>query len=325
MRTICAMEPGGPDVLAIVERPVPKLEPGEVLVRVRAAGVNRGDIVQREGNYPPPPGASDILGLEVAGEIAAVGKGSTRKIGERVCGLVAGGGYAEYCVVSEGLLFPIPAGLNFVEAAALVETTMTVWTNLFDACQLQPGETVLIHGGASGIGTAAIMMCKAFGAQVIVTVGDDARGKRCEELGANRAINYKQSDFVVEVLEETEGRGADVILDMVGGDYVQRNMEAAALKGRICSISFQKGSKVELNLRSMMLKRLILTGSTLRGRSIAEKALVAQSVRENVWPLIDNGIVRPIVEATFPLEHCGDAHRRLEAGRHFGKVVLTVD
>jgi len=309
----------------VVERAIPEPKAGEVLVRVRAAGVNRGDIVQREGNYPPPPGASDILGLEIAGEIAAVGTGVTRKVGERVCGLVAGGGYAEYCVCAESLVFPVPAGLNFVEAAAIVETTMTVWTNLFEACRLQPGESVLIHGGASGIGTAAIMMCKAFRAHVLVTVGDDERGKRCEELGADRAINYNRSDFVAEVMDETAGRGVDVILDMVGGDYVRRNMDAAAPKGRICSISFQRGSRVELDLRPMMTKRLVLTGSTLRGRNLAEKATVAQAVRDKIWPLIENGTVRPIIEATFPIENSGDAHRRLEKGNHFGKIVLTIE
>lgn len=324
MRAIVATGRGGPDVLALVERPIPEPQTGEVLVRVRAAGVNRGDIVQRQGNYPPPPGTTDILGLEIAGEIAAVGPGTARRVGEQVCGLVAGGGYAEYCVVAEGLLFPVPTGLNFAEAAALVEATMTVWTNLFDACRLQAGESVLIHGGASGIGTVAIMMCKAFGARVFVTVGDDERGTRCEELGASRAINYRQSDFVAEVMHETAGRGVDVVLDMVGGDYVRRNMEAAAPKARICSISFQRGSEVALDLRPMMVKRLVLTGSTLRGRSLAEKASVAQAVRERVWPLIECGTVRPIIEAIYPLENSGEAHKRLEAGRHFGKIVLTV-
>lgn len=325
MDAIRIREFGDPDVLEVGRLPVPQPKSGEVLVKVHAAGLNRGDLVQRVGKYPPPPGAPDTPGLEVAGEIAGVGEGVTRwRIGDKVCGLVGGGGYAEYCIVDAGQTLPIPEGLSMVEAAGLVETAMTVWTNVFEACALQPGETLLVHGGASGIGTMAIEMATALGSEVYTTVGDDERRALCEKLGAVRTINYRTEDFVAVVKEATGGKGVDVILDMVGGDYVERNMAAAAFKGRIVWIAFLGGSKVTADLRPLMGKRLTLTGSTLRGRTAAEKNAVAAAVERTVWPLVAAGRIRPVIDSTFPLAEAAASHRRMEQGGHTGKIVLEV-
>jgi putative PIG3 family NAD(P)H quinone oxidoreductase len=325
MRAIDIGRPGGPEALVPVDMARPTPGPGEVLIAVAAAGVNRPDILQRQGAYPPPSGASPIPGLEVAGTIAARGPGVGRwRVGDRVTALVAGGGYAEFCVAPEGSVLPIPAGLSFVEAAALPETFFTVWSNVFDRAGLKPGETLLVHGGASGIGVAAILLGKAFGATVIVTAGTAEKCARCVELGADRAVNYRDEDFVAVVKEMTNGRGANVILDMVGGAYVGRNYEAAAVEGRIVQIAFLQGSKVEVDMQRIMLKRLVHTGSTLRARDPAFKAAIAAALEAKVWPLIAAGKIRPVIEATFPLAEAAEAHRHLEAGEHVGKVMLVL-
>lgn len=325
MRAIAIDRPGGPEVLVPATLPRPEPGAGEVLIAVAAAGVNRPDIFQRQGAYPPPPGASPIPGLEVAGTVAAVGAGVTRwRGGEAVTALVAGGGYADYCVAPANSVLPVPAGLSLVEAAALPETVFTVWSNVFDRAGLKPGETLLVHGGASGIGVAAIQLGRAFGARVIVTAGTEEKCARCVALGAERAVNYREEDFVAVVKETTGGVGAHVILDMVGGSYVGRNYEAAAIEGRIVQIAFLQGSKVEVDMQRLMLKRLVHTGSTLRGRDPAFKAAIAAALEEKVWPLIAAGVLRPVVDATFPLAEAAEAHRHLEAGGHVGKVVLTL-
>ncbi|MBZ6077321.1 NAD(P)H-quinone oxidoreductase [Microvirga sp. WGZ8] len=325
MRAVVAEGAGGPDVLKIVERPVPRPGEGEILVRVAAAGVNRPDVAQRQGSYPPPPGAPDILGLEIAGVIVAAGPHATRyPLGARVMALVPGGGYADYAIAHETNALPVPANLSMEEASAVPETYFTVWTNVFQRGGLQPGETLLIHGGSSGIGTTAIQLAKAFGARVIVTAGTAEKCDACRALGADFAINYRETDFVAAVKEATGSRGANVILDMVGGDYIPRNYEAAARDGRIVQIAFLKSSRAEVDFRLLMVKRLIHTGSTLRPRSVAEKAEIARALEENVLPLLAQGGVRPVMDSTFPLEEVAQAHARMDAGDHIGKIVLTL-
>jgi NADPH2:quinone reductase len=325
MRAVAARAPGKPDVLEIATRPVPRPGAGEILVRVRAAGVNRPDVLQRLGAYPPPPGAPDTLGLEIAGEVAATGEGATRFApGTPVMALVPGGGYAEYALVHETNALPIPAGLSMIEAGAIPETYFTVWTNVFERGRLVEGEWFLVHGGSSGIGTTAIQLAKAFGARVIATAGSDEKCEACRALGADVAVNYAQADFVEAVKAATDGRGADLILDMVGGDYIPRNHEAAAIDGRIVQIAFLKTPKVELDLRKLMVKRLTHTGSTLRPRSVADKAGIARALEERVWPLLAQGRCKPVIDSTFPLAEAAQAHARMESSAHVGKIVLTV-
>jgi NADPH2:quinone reductase len=317
--------PGGPEQLKTARRPVPLPAAGEVLVRVAAAGVNRPDVMQRQGRYPPPPGASDLPGLEIAGEIVALGAGvSGLKVGDRVTALLPGGGYAEYAVAAAPLCLPIPEGLSMVEAAALPETFFTVWTNLFDRGGCKAGETVLIHGGTSGIGTTAIQLAVAWGARVFATAGTEEKARACERFGAARGIDYRTEDFVEVIRQETAGCGVDLILDMIGGSYLARNLEAAAVEGRLVVISLIGGARAEINLLTIMSKRLTLTGSTLRARSVAQKAAVAEAVHRNVWPLLSAGRVRPIIHATFPLAEASEAHRLMETSRHIGKIVLTI-
>ncbi len=325
MNAVQIRAPGGPEVLEPCRRPRPRPAPGEVLIRVAAAGVNRPDIVQREGHYDPPPGASDLPGLEVSGEVAALGEGVDGfAIGERVCALLAGGGYAEYVVAPGPQVLPVPDGVDMVGAAALPETVFTVWSNLCDRVRLASGERLLVHGGASGIGTTAIQLATALGARVLATAGSAAKVELCERLGAERAINYREEDFVEVVASVTGGAGVDVILDMVGGDYLPRNIRCLATEGRHVSIAFLRGPKVELNFMRVMLKRLTLTGSTLRARSVEEKGAIARQVRSKVWPLVADGRVRPVIDACFDLADAADAHRRMDAPDHAGKVVLTM-
>jgi putative PIG3 family NAD(P)H quinone oxidoreductase len=322
MRAIEISTPGGPEVLRMVERPTPVPGTGELLVRVEAAGVNRPDILQRLGQYPPPPGMSDLPGLEVAGTVSAVGPDVSRwREGDSVCALVAGGGYAEYCVVPEPQALPLPRGFRPGEAAAIPETFFTVWTNLFDRGKLTEGETVLIHGGSSGIGTTAIQLARAFGATVLATAGSDAKCAACERLGA-RAINYRTSDFVHVIHEFTGAKGVDVVLDIVGGDYLQKNIECLAMHGRLIQIGLLGGSRAEINLRPLMQKRLTLTGSTLRTRSVAEKGAIARELEARVWPLLASRQVAPLIDRTLPLGEAAEAHRLLESGEVIGKIVL---
>ena len=323
MTAIAISSPGGPEKLVAETMPVPQPGHGEILVRVKAAGVNRADLLQRQGLYPPPKGASPILGLELAGEVVAKGSGAPRfAIGDTVCALLAGGGYAEYCTVPEGQALPIPKGFDWVAAASLPEAVFTVWTNVFERAQLTGGETFLVHGGASGIGTAAIMLAQAFGARVFATCAGDKRDK-VEELGAERAIDYRIDDFVAILKDMTGGRGIDVILDMVGGDYTARNLQLLSVEGRLVQIAFLHGHRAEIDLNLIMQKRLHVTGSTLRGRPIADKARIAAEVESKVWPLFESGRIRPIIDSSFPLVQAPEAHRRLEEGRHIGKIVLT--
>lgn len=323
MRAVVAEGSGGPEVLKVVERPVPAPGPGEVLVRVRAAGVNRPDVLQRQGGYAPPPGASDILGLEMAGEVEALGQGASRfAAGQAVMGLVAGGAYADYAVVHETNTLPVPEGLPIEEAGALPETAFTVWTNVFDRGALKPGETLLVHGGSSGIGTTAIQLAKAFGATVIATAGTQAKCEACLRLGADRAVNYRSEDFVAAVRDATAGRGADVILDMVGGSYIGRNYEAAAESGRIVQIAFLEGARAEVDFRRLMMKRLTHTGSTLRPRTVVEKAGIARAIEAHVLPLLAAGRCRPVMDSVFALDAAADAHARMDGGEHVGKIVL---
>lgn len=318
-------EPGGPEVLRPEIRPVPLPGAGQVLVRVHAAGVNRPDVAQRQGHYPPPPGASDIPGLEIAGEVVAVGEGVAAPApGSRVTALVTGGGYAEYCLADAELALPIPDGLDFVAAAAVPETFFTVWSNVFDRGALRPGETLLVHGGTSGIGTTAIQLGKAFGARVLTTAGSAEKCAACRQLGADVAVNYRDEDFVAAVKTATGGRGADVILDMVGGSYIPRNYQAAAQDGRIVQIAFLQGSKVEIDFMRLMLKRLTHTGATLRSRPVSEKAPIARALREYVWPLLAAGRCLPVIHATFPLAEAAQAHALMESSAHIGKIVLRV-
>jgi NADPH2:quinone reductase len=326
MTVIGIRAPGGPEVLAPEQRPVSQLQEGEVLVKVAAAGVNRPDVMQRQGRYPPPAGATDIPGLEIAGEVVALGKNASRwKLGDRVMALVVGGGYAQFCAAHESHALPIPAGLANVEASAIPETFFTVWHNVFERGRLRAGETLLVHGGSSGIGTTAIQLAKAFGARVITTAGSDAKCEACRKLGADVAINYRTEDFVAAIKQAPGGKGADVILDMVGGEYIERNYEAAAVEGRIVQIAFQASPKATVDFRRLMLKRLIHTGSTLRARSIADKAAIAAALQQQVLPLIAAGKVRPVIDSTFPLAKAAEAHARMEASGHIGKIVLTVE
>ncbi|MBR3193686.1 NAD(P)H-quinone oxidoreductase [Bosea sp. (in: a-proteobacteria)] len=317
--------PGGPEVLKPQQRPVPQPGPGQILVHVAVAGVNRPDVLQRMGGYAPPPGASDIPGLEIAGRIVALGEGVSRyEIGDQVCALVAGGGYAEYAVVHEDNALPIPAGLSLEEAGAIPETYFTVWTNVFQRGGLKKGESFMVHGGTSGIGTTAIQLAKAFGATVLATAGSDDKCAACRELGADHAINYRTEDFVAAAKAATGGRGVNLILDMVGGDYINRNYDAAAESGRIVQIAFLNGPKAEVNFSRLMLKRLTHTGSTLRPRTIAEKAAIARELEEKVWPLLTEGRCKPVIHARFPLAQAAEAHRLMESNAHIGKIVLTV-
>lgn len=324
MLAIDIRHPGGPEVLVPASRPIPQPASGQILIKVEAAGVNRPDILQRRGLYPPPPGVSEIPGLEVAGTVAALGDGSARfDVGSKVCALVAGGGYAEYCVVHESNALPAPHGLGMVEAAALPETFFTVWTNVFQRGKLKGGETILIHGGSSGIGTTATMLSKVFGATVLVTVGSEEKREACLALGADLAINYRTQDFVEETKKFTGGRGVDVIVDIIGGDYVARNYRAAALNARILQIGVQNGPVRELNLMTMLAKRLTHMGSTLRSRSIPEKAQIAQELERQVWPLLNKGKLKPLIFKVFRLEDAAGAHTLMESGLHIGKIILT--
>ncbi len=325
MTAIEITAPGGPEKLVPNRRPVPRPAPGEVLIKVATAGVNRPDCLQRQGGYPPPPGASDIPGLEVAGTIAALGEGvEDWMIGDEICALLTGGGYAEYCTAPAPQCLPIPAGLTLQQAAALPETFFTVWSNVFDRARLQPGETLLVHGGTSGIGTTAIQLAKALGSRVFVTVGGAEKMQPCLDLGAERAIDYREEDFVQAVKELTRNRGVDVILDMVGGDYTQRNLSALAVEGRLVFIAFLRGAKVELNLAPVMMKRLTVTGSTLRARPVEHKAPIARSLQHIVWPLLAGGVVRPVIDRVFPLSEAAAAHALMESNRHIGKLLLQV-
>ena len=326
MRAIDPTEPGGPEVLVVVERPTPRPAPGEVLIRVAAAGVNRPDVLQRTGGYAPPPGASSIPGLEVAGHIVAVGDdGDAHLIGQAVCALLAGGGYADYVAVPAGQCLPVPDGLSLAEAAALPETLFTVWTNLFERGYAAEGDVVLVHGGTSGIGTMAILLGKLFGIDVIVTVGSDAKAQAARDLGAAHAINYRTEDFVERVAQITGGKGVSVVLDMVGGDYVPRNIKCLAEDGRHVSIAVQGGATATVPLWDIMRRRLTLTGSTLRPRDAAFKEMVADELSRTVWPHVAAGKLRPVMDRSFPLEQAADAHRRMEAGDHVGKIVLTLE
>jgi NADPH:quinone reductase len=317
--------PGEPDVLKAAQRPTPRFGDDEVLIEVAAAGVNRPDVLQRRGMYEPPPGTTDIPGLEVAGTVVAVGSGVTRwKVGDRVSALVAGGGYAEYCPAPEGQCLPVPNGFSMVEAACLPETFFTVWTNVFQRGRLRQGESFLVHGGSSGIGTTAIQLAKAFGAKVFATAGNAEKCKACEDLGADRAINYKEEDFVEVIAQATGGKGVDVVLDMVGGDYIPRSIKVMAPEGRHVSIAFLRGPKVELNVEPIMRKRLTLTGSTLRPRSVAEKSAIGAELREKVWPLLSGGKIRPVIYKTFPLAEAAQAHALMESSEHIGKIALVV-
>jgi putative PIG3 family NAD(P)H quinone oxidoreductase len=324
MTVIGIAAPGGPEQLRPVRRPTPAPSGAEVLIHVAAAGVNRPDVMQRQGLYPPPPGAPDIPGLEVAGEIVALGPLATgHALGERVVALLAGGGYAEYALAASSLCLPLPPPLGLIEAAAVPETFFTVWTNVFERGRCAAGDAVLIHGGTSGIGTTAIQLCAARGAQVYATAGSASKARACEQLGALRGIDYRSEDFVAVIREATGGRGVDVILDMVAGPYVARNLEAAALEGRIVVISLLGGAEAAINLGTIMQKRLTLTGSTLRPRSVEQKAAIARSVHQHVWPLFAAGRVRPIIHAQFELSAACDAHRLLETSTHIGKIVLV--
>jgi NADPH:quinone reductase len=324
MRAIEITEPGGPEVLRPAIRPDPKPLAGEVVIKVAAAGVNRPDTMQRKGAYPPPPGASDIPGLEVAGTVVAVGQGvSEPAIGAEVCALVAGGGYADLCIAPAVQCLPVPKGLTLVEAASLPETFFTVWSNVFDRGRLSPGESLLVQGGSSGIGVTAIQMARAMGHRVFATAGNAEKCAACERLGAERCVNYKDEDFVEVVKAATGGTGVDVILDMVGGEYVARELSLLADSGRLVMISTLGGAKAQINLREIMAKRLVITGSTLRPRPVEFKGAIARALREKVWPLIESGAIKPVVFRTFPLDEASEAHRLIESGENIGKVVLV--
>ena len=325
MTVVAISKPGGPEVLVPETRALPVPGAGEILVKVAAAGVNRPDVAQRSGSYPPPPGASDLPGLEIAGEVVALGEGAKHEIGDKVMSLVAGGGYAQYCIAQDAQAMTVPPQLTMQEAGAIPETLMTVWHNVFERGALKAGETLLIHGGSSGIGTMAIQLAKAFGAKVIVTVGSQDKADACLKLGADHAVNYKTEDFVEAVKKATGGNGANVILDMVGGDYIDRNYDAAAVEGRIVQIAFLSGTpKATANFSKLMIKRLHHTGSTLRPRSNADKAAMVAAIEAKVLPLLREGRVKPLMDSTFPLEKAADAHRRMETSEHIGKIVLVV-
>jgi len=322
MKAIEISKPGGPEVLRVAERPQPEPKPGEILIKVAAAGVNRPDVLQRSGNYPVPPGASDLPGLEVAGEVVSPGK--VFKAGDKVCALVHGGGYAEYCVAPETQALPVPKGLSLAEAASLPETCFTVWANVYDRGRLAAGESLLVQGGSSGIGVTAIQMAAATGNPVFATAGSDEKVAACVRLGAREAFNYKTQDFEKELLRATGGKGVNVILDMVGGDYVPRELKCLADDGRLVFIAYLRGPKTELNIDAVMRRRLTLTGSTLRPRTLEYKGFLARSLREKIWPLIEAGRIRPEIYKTFPIEQAADAHRLMESSQHIGKIVLTV-
>lgn len=325
MKAIEIAQPGGPEVLRQGERPVPVPAQGEVLIKVAAAGVNRPDVEQRKGTYPPPPGASDIPGLEIAGTVAALGPGADGfGVGDSVCALVSGGGYAEYCTAPVPQCLPVPKGLGMVEAAALPETFFTVWQNVFDRARLKGGETVLVHGGSSGIGTTAIQMAKAMGARVLATAGSDEKCAACVKLGADVAINYNTQDFVESTLAATGKKGADVILDMVGGKYFERNIAALAIEGRLSLIALLGGREAKIDLGLVLRKRLTIVGSVLRARPVSEKGAVAESLRREIWPLIAAGKIKPVIDSTFALADAAKAHARMETSAHVGKIVLTV-
>jgi NADPH2:quinone reductase len=325
MTVIAIRAPGGPDMLVTEERPVPGPGPGEILVKVVAAGVNRPDVRQRQGTYPPPKGATDIPGLEIAGEVAALGPGVKRwKPGDKVCALVVGGGYAQYCLAYENHALPVPPQLSMIEAAAMPETFFTCWQNMFMRAGVNAGDWVLVHGGTSGIGTTAIMLAKAFGAKVITTVGSPEKCEAAKKVGADVAVNYKTEDFVAITKEATGGQGANLIVDIVGGDYVDRNYDAAAEQGTIAQVSFTGGPKATANFANLMRKRLHHTGSTLRPRTVAEKAAIAKGIEDKVWPLVVAGRIRPVIDSTFPLARAADAHARMETSQHIGKIVLTL-
>jgi len=324
MMAVVAPQPDGAEELALVERPVPRAGTGEMLIKVAAAGVNRPDILQRRGLYPPPPGAPDILGLEIAGEVVETGKGAEELIGKQVCALVAGGGYAEYCVAPIGTCLVVPDSLTVVEAAAMPETLFTVWVNLFERGFAADGDWVLVHGGTSGIGTMAIALGRLFGLKVIVTCGTDAKCARALDLGAEAAVNYNEQDFVEVAQRLTDGKGVDVVLDMVGGDYLPRNVKALADDGRHVSIATQRGAKAELSIADIMRRRLTLTGSTLRPRPVEFKTMVADEIAKTVWPYVEGGRLKPVIDRTFPLSDAAGAHARMEAGDHVGKIVLEV-
>lgn len=324
MTCIEIAEPGGPEALRAVERPVPEPGAGEVLLHVRAAGVNRPDVMQRQGMYPPPPGAPDIPGLEIAGTVVARGADvNTPAIGDAVCALVQGGGYGQYCVAAAALCLPVPDGLDFTQAAGIPETFFTVWTNVFDRGRLKSGEQALVHGGSSGIGTTAIQMIKDAGAGVYVTAGTAEKCDACLGLGADAAINYQDADFVSEIAALTDGRGVDLVLDIVGGDYFPRNLDCLAVEGRLVQIALQHGPKSEVNLLRIMLNRLTVTGSTLRPRSVAEKSRIAAALKREIWPRLASGHLKPVIHARFPLEAAGEAHRLMDSHRHIGKIILT--
>jgi NADPH:quinone reductase len=326
MTVIGISKPGGPEVLLPETRSVPVPGPAEILVKVAAAGVNRPDVAQRSGSYPPPPGASDLPGLEISGEVVAVGSDARKhKIGDKVMSLVAGGGYAQYCIAQDAQAMTVPPALSMIEAGALAETLMTVWHNVFERGGLKAGETILIHGGSSGIGTMAIQLAKAFGAKAIVTVGSQEKADACLKLGADHAINYKTQDFVAEVKTITGGKGVELILDMVGGEYVDRNYDAAAVDGRIVQIALLGGGKATINVGKVMVKRLHHTGSTLRPRSNADKAAMVAAIEAKVMPLIRDGRIKPLMDSSFPLEKASDAHRRMETSEHIGKIVLVAE
>jgi NADPH2:quinone reductase len=325
MKAVEIAQPGGPEVLRLAERPVPQPKAHEILIKVAAAGVNRPDVLQRSGNYPVPPDASDLPGLEVAGEVVAVGSSARIfKPGEKVCALVHGGGYAEYCAAPEVQALPVPKGLSLLEAASLPETFFTVWANVYDRARLAPGESLLVHGGSSGIGVTAIQMAKATGNRVFATAGSDEKCAACERLGAEKAINYKTQDFAAEIKAATGGKGVNVILDMVGGDYVPRELKCLADDGRLVFIAFLRGHKTELDINEVMRRRLTISGSTLRPRPVEFKGAVARSLREKIWPLIEAGKIRAEIYKTFPLAQAADAHRLMESSQHIGKIVLTV-
>jgi len=327
MKAVVITHPGGPEVLQIEERPTPSFGPGEVLVKVAAAGINRPDVFQRKGNYPPPAGApQDIPGLEIAGTVAEVGANVARwKVGDKICALITGGGYAEYCNVPEGQCLPIPGNLTFAEAASLPETFFTVWSNVFDRGQLQPGESLLVHGGSSGIGVAAIQMAKAVGSAVYVTAGSDEKCKFCEDLGAAKAINYNTEDFIAQIAQLTSNKGVNVILDMIGGNYTPGNIKSLGNEGRLVMINTMKGKDVQVDLSQVMRKRLIITGSMLRSREIEFKAAIAQNLEKHIWPFIAAGQIKPVVHSVFPASEATKAHELMESGEHMGKIVLTFE
>jgi putative PIG3 family NAD(P)H quinone oxidoreductase len=325
MTAIAIPTPGAPEALVPQRRPMPKPGARELLIKVAAAGVNRPDVLQRQGNYAPPPGATDIPGLEIAGEVVASGgQAGPWKIGDKLCALVAGGGYAEYCVVPAPQCLPIPRGLDLIQAAGIPETFFTVWTNVFERGALKPGEVFLVHGGSSGIGTTAIQLAAQLGSRVIATAGGADKAAACRSLGAERAVDYRTEDFVAVAMELTQGKGVNLILDMVAGDYFARNMKCLATEGRIVHIAYLRGNKVELDIGQLMMKRQTLTGSTLRPRSVAEKGAIANALKDRVWPLIEAGRVQPILYKTFPLVEAAAAHRLMESSIHIGKIVLTV-